>query len=63
MKNNEIFGLTVLINKYDGVDLPDDACRMLVVDGLPNLKSDYDALIRSINPNDKRIQREQIQKN
>ena len=63
LKNNEIFGLTVLINKYDGVDLPDDACRMLVVDGLPNLKSDYDALIRSINPNDKRIQREQIQKN
>lgn len=62
LKNNEIFGLTVLINKYDGVDLPDDACRMLVVDGLPNLKSDYDALIRSINPNDKRIQREQIQK-
>ncbi|MFM0330077.1 helicase C-terminal domain-containing protein [Paraburkholderia strydomiana] len=28
-------GLTVLINRYDGVDLPDDACRLLIVDGLP----------------------------
>ena len=25
----------VLINRYDGIDLPDDACRILVVDGLP----------------------------
>ncbi len=28
-------GLTVLINRYDGVDLPDDACRLLIIDGLP----------------------------
>lgn len=28
-------GLVVLINKYDGIDLPDDACRVLVIDGLP----------------------------
>lgn len=28
-------GLVVLINKYDGIDLPDDACRILVIDGLP----------------------------
>lgn len=25
----------VLISKYDGVDLPDNACRLLVLDGLP----------------------------
>lgn len=25
----------VLVNRYDGIDLPDDACRVLVVDGLP----------------------------
>ena len=25
----------VLVNKYDGVDLPHDACRLLVVDGIP----------------------------
>jgi hypothetical protein len=28
-------GLTVLINRYDGVDLPKDACRLLVIDGIP----------------------------
>ena len=28
-------GLVVLVNKYDGVDLPDDACRLLVLDGVP----------------------------
>lgn len=29
-------GIVVLVNKYDGVDLPDDACRLLVVDGVPS---------------------------
>lgn len=28
-------GLVVLIARYDGVDLPDDACRVLILDGLP----------------------------
>lgn len=35
MKNGEHLGLVVLVNKYDGVDLPDDACRLLIVDGVP----------------------------
>jgi len=32
-----LVGLTVLVNKYDGVDLPYDACRLLVIDGLPEV--------------------------
>ncbi|ALE91172.1 hypothetical protein AOC05_00340 [Arthrobacter alpinus] len=36
-------GLVVLINKYDGIDLPGDACRILVLDGLPEA---YSALER-----------------
>ncbi|MEU6572589.1 helicase C-terminal domain-containing protein [Streptomyces sp. NPDC046805] len=28
-------GLVVLVNKYDGVDLPHDACRLLILDGVP----------------------------
>lgn len=28
-------GLVVVVNRYDGIDLPDDACRILVIDGLP----------------------------
>jgi hypothetical protein len=30
-------GLVVLVNKYDGVDLPGDACRLLIIDGLPRV--------------------------
>jgi len=28
-------GLVVIVNRYDGIDLPDDACRLLVIDSLP----------------------------
>jgi len=31
-------GLIVLINRYDGIDLPDNACRVLVLDGLPDAR-------------------------
>ena len=33
----ETVGLTVLINKYDGIDLPGAACELLVIDGLPEV--------------------------
>lgn len=32
-------GLVILVNKYDGIDLPNDACRLLVIDELPNAKN------------------------
>lgn len=35
MVAGEHVGVVVLVNKYDGVDLPGDACRLLVVDGVP----------------------------
>lgn len=35
-------GVTVLVNKYDGVDLPNDACRILVIDGLPEIDRPLD---------------------
>ena len=62
LKSGTHVGLTVLVNKYDGIDLPDGACRILVIDGLPAMRSEYDIIIQSMNPNDKRICREQIQK-
>lgn len=37
-------GLVVLVNRYDGVDLPDDACRILVIDGLPTVRRKLDKL-------------------
>lgn len=35
MKGGEHIGVVVLVNKYDGVDLPGDACRLLIIDGVP----------------------------
>ena len=37
-------GLVVLINKYDGIDLPGDACRILALDGLPEAYGPLDRL-------------------
>lgn len=43
LKSGEWLGVVVLVNKYDGVDLPDDACRLLVIDGVPFPLSPGDA--------------------
>lgn len=32
--SNGVF--VVFVNRYDGIDLPDAACRLLVIDGLPS---------------------------
>lgn len=32
-------GLTVLVNRYDGIDLPGNACRVLVISELPEVSS------------------------
>lgn len=37
-------GLTVLINRYDGIDLPADACRVLVISELPEVSSYADVI-------------------
>ncbi len=42
LQRGEYFGPLVLANRYDGVDLPDDACRVLLLDGLPRGTSDYE---------------------
>lgn len=55
-------GLTVFVNKYDGVDLPDDMCRILVIDDLPNLQSEYDKILYSFDPDNKQLLKRQIQK-
>jgi hypothetical protein len=37
-------GLVVFVNRYDGIDLPGDACRVLVLDGLPESYTGVDRL-------------------
>lgn len=37
-------GLTILVNRYDGIDLPANSCRMLVLDGLPDVRRKIDKI-------------------
>lgn len=62
MRGGSHIGLVVLINKYDGVDLPNDACRLLIIDGLYHPLSPFElrrstALSRSAVQNQMLIQR------
>ena len=41
-------GLVILSNKYDGIDLPYDACRLLVLDGLPEVRRYIDRYEQSV---------------
>lgn len=40
----------VLVNRYDGIDLPDDSCRILLFDGKPFSESLVDAYQESCRP-------------
>lgn len=40
--DGEHVGLVVLVNKYDGVDLPDTACELLIIDGVPTPLDTYE---------------------
>ena len=42
MQEGETYGPIVLANRYDGIDLASDACRFLIMDGLPRGTSNYD---------------------
>jgi replicative superfamily II helicase len=35
-------GPIVLANRYDGIDLPDDSCRVLIIAGLPRAVGEYE---------------------
>lgn len=41
-------GLVVLVNRYDGIDLPGSACRLLVIDGLPDVRRMIDKVTQGI---------------
>jgi len=42
MQEGTSFGPIVLANRYDGIDLAGNACRLLIMDNLPQGTSDYD---------------------
>lgn len=62
LKSGEHLGKIIFVNRYDGIDLPGDACRMLVIDGLPPLNSIKDRYIQSVAPQSTILLREQVQR-
>jgi Type III restriction enzyme, res subunit/Helicase C-terminal domain len=58
----ERVGLTILVNRYDGIDLPKDACRFLVIDGLPLVRRLIDKIETSILMGSSRKSSQLIQK-
>lgn len=40
-------GLVIIVNKYDGIDLPKSACSVLVIDGLPDVRRKIDRIVES----------------
>lgn len=55
-------GLAVMVNKYDGVDLPQDACRVLVIDGLPEAFTGEERLRSALLSNQSGIDDRQVQR-
>lgn len=44
LRSGQIIGLVVLVNRYDGIDLAGDACRVLILDGLPDVRRSIDVI-------------------
>lgn len=55
-------GLTVLVNRYDGIDLPGDACRILALFELPEVSSFREAADMGILADSKAGLRRQMQR-
>ena len=54
-------GLIVMSNKYEGIDLPNKACEILVIDGIPNSKRKYDEIEQQMIGNSDKILNKKIQ--
>ena len=62
LRKNPLPGITVLVNRYDGIDLPDDSCRILVLDGLPEIPTEYERFIQGVAPTIESVQCKAMQK-
>ncbi len=55
LKNNHLTKPVVFSNRYDGIDLPHDACRVLIMSGLPKGNATYEIYLSSVLSNDSTI--------
>lgn len=59
---SEKVGLVVLVNRYDGIDLPQDACRFLIIDNLPDVRRQIDKVNQSVLMGSERLTSQIIQR-
>lgn len=50
MKSGDAVKTSVFANRYDGIDLPDQACRILIIDSLPTPESLTDRYLEQCRP-------------
>lgn len=62
LRSGKHVGLVVLVNRYDGVDLPGAACNLLVIDGLPEALGGLDRLDEAQLSGSDALLRRQIQR-
>ena len=54
--------VTILVNKYDGIDLPDSTCRILCLDSMPSRTSLTDRYTQNMRPDSPVIRRQLAQR-
>ncbi len=62
IKQNDAKNVVVLVNEYDGVDLPDNTCRILCLDSLPSYNSLIDEFLHEMRPSSTVIRRQLAQR-
>jgi len=58
----EAKNILVLVNQYDGIDLPDNTCRILTLDSLPSYNTLIDRYLQDMRPNSGIIRRKLAQR-
>ncbi|MCB5953346.1 DEAD/DEAH box helicase family protein [Enterococcus sp. BWT-B8] len=59
LKNRHI-GVTVIVARYDGIDLPKKACEILIIDGIPDPKSQLEKFDQKILRGTKQVEQKMI---
>lgn len=62
IQNESARHVTILLNAYDGIDLPDNVCRILCLDSMPSYVSLNDKYTQEVRPDSYIIRRQLAQK-
>ncbi|MBP3041030.1 DEAD/DEAH box helicase family protein [Bacillaceae bacterium Marseille-Q3522] len=62
LKKGEFSHIVVINNRYDGIDLPDESCRVLIIDSMPFFNSLSDKYEEKCRPNSEIINKRIAQK-